>query len=126
MKLSFLAVAMLVWIGPCDEPFISLKLKDAGTCVDVSWVAGICGEAVLKIESKDYQTLGESWNGNDHVFFTILPCGTDEQGLTTGTFKVLIRESNTPDFGDCVRCKATVAYTGKNRYEIAFPSSCSN
>ena len=126
MKLSLVFVSTLLWLGPCDDSFISSKKQGAGTCVDVSWVAGICGEAVLKIESKEHQSLGESWNGNDHVFFTVLPCGSDDLANVGGTFKVLIKESNSPDFGDCIRCKATVGYTGKNKFEIALPSSCSN
>lgn len=126
MRLHLLVFLPLLWLGPCDEPFTSpVRSEFAGECIDVSYVAGICGEAVLKIESKDFQSLGEEWNGNEHVFFTVLPCGTDEAGLKTGTFKVLLNESNSIDFGDCVRCKATVAYDGKKRYEIAFPASCS-
>ena len=125
MRLPFLAIVPLLWLGPCDEPFTSSVRSDfAGECIDVSYVAGICGEAVLKIESKDFQSLGEDWNGNQHVFFTVLPCGADEAALKTGIFKVFLKESNSIDFGDCVRCKATLAYDGQKRFEIALTGTC--
>ncbi|MFZ9981613.1 MAG: hypothetical protein ACO3FI_06250 [Cyclobacteriaceae bacterium] len=126
MKFYSLLFIPLMWIGPCDEPFTSSKDRiGAGECIDVSLVAGICGEAVLKIETPEYQSLGESWNGHDHVFFTVIPCGSEDKVPAAGTFKVLLKEFNSSDFGDCIRCKATVAYTGEKRFQIAFISSCS-
>jgi len=125
MRFCTLLFLPLLWLGPCDEPFISGKrVAITGECLDVSWVAGICGEAVLKIETPEYQALGETWNGNDHVFFTVIPCESEDKVKTSGSFRVVLKETNTIDFGECIRCKATIAYTGKKRYEIAFLSSC--
>lgn len=125
MRLYSLLFLPLMWIGPCDEPFSSGAGRGpAGECIEVSMVAGICGEAVLKIETPEYQSLGENWNGSDHVFFTVIPCGSEDKVPASGTFKVVLKESNSNSFGECIRCKATVGYTGKKRFEIAFISSC--
>jgi hypothetical protein len=121
MKTSVIIV--LIFFGTlqaCNEG--ATAVLDAN-CLAVIYITGICGEAVLKIENPTMFHLGESWNGHNNVFFTQLPCGTDEQTLLDKTFFVeIIPETQTDN--DCVRCKATIGYNGTKRYNIALRHNC--
>ena len=96
-------------------------LSPDGKCILVSYVSGICGEAVLKIESPEYLSLGESWNGHESVFFTVLPCGTDGSDFEQAPFYVQLESFSVEE---CIRCKATIGYEGEKRYKISIPEKC--
>ena len=118
-KVSIIFLVILGLFQACDKG--ETALLDAN-CVQVSYVIGICGEAVLKIENPTQFHMGENWNGHENVFFTILPCGTDEQALSNGTFYVEIVPSIQDD--SCVRCAATIGYSGSKRYHIVLRNQC--
>jgi hypothetical protein len=104
----------------CEKLYIdpsSGKGDEKTQCITVSYSRGICREAVLKIEDPAFYGMGESWNGEDNVFFTVLGCEVNIEDLMNKKFKVLLSEvdnSNT----NCVACQATLAYTGSKKYFV--------
>ena len=46
------------------------KDSEKSQCITVSYNRGICREAVLKIEDPTFYGMGESWDGEDHVFYS--------------------------------------------------------
>ncbi len=93
----------------------------AGECIEVSYVTGICGQIVLKIENPEYYFLGETWNGNEHVFSTLLHC--DDMGKSTeGTFLVTIQDVYEP--GSCAVCLAMLDYSGEKKFPVRLVDVC--
>jgi hypothetical protein len=103
----------------CDNKYIEPISSGEGTapCITVSYSKGICGEAVLKIEDSAFYWMGESWNGEDNVFFTVLGCDVNVQALMNKKFKVLVSDKDNSD-PSCVRCAATLAYSGNKKYFV--------
>ena len=118
MKKLLLLPVVFLMAFQCDKAeFIGTD----GNCILVSYVSGICGEAVLKIESTEYINLGESWNGQDAVFFTVLPCGTESGDIEQAPFYVKLEPFSVEE---CIRCKATIGYEGEKRYKISISEKC--
>ncbi len=103
-------IALLALGLSCQE---SLNLE--GTVLEVSLVEEFCGQAILKIEDPAYHHLGESANGEENVFYTMLIC--DDMGIQTeGSFLVKLVAEYEP--GDCAVCLGLLAYDGDNRYNV--------
>ena len=84
-----------------------------GTVLEVSLVEEFCGQAILKIEDPVYYHLGESANGEENVFYTMLIC--EDMGIQTeGVFPVKLVAEYEP--GDCAVCLGLLAYDGDKRY----------
>jgi len=93
-------------------------------CLQVSYVSGICGEAVLKIEDPRFIQYGESWNGHANVFFGQLDCSfTDPLPKETKFYVSIHTDRVKLDFG-CAQCLATVDYQGSKRYFITKVGGC--
>lgn len=123
MKLTALLFALLAFIGPCDTDESSVvKNSIYENCFQVKTVASICGEAVLEIQTDKFKSLGEEWNGNYNVFFTTLPCGTESFWAVGSVFNVRLLEK--PAVGECIRCSATIGYTGARKYSVAVAEDC--
>ncbi len=86
-------------------------------CVTVSYVTGICRQAVFKIEEPDFYELGEQWNDQKNVFFTVLGCEINEASLKGRLFKVTIGGKDNSD-RNCVVCQAALDYTGRKKYFV--------
>ncbi len=93
-----------------------------GSCFAVSYVTGICGQAVLKIQNPEFYHLGETWNGHENVFLTSFACDVDESGLQDGIFYVSIPENFIP--GECARCAAAIDYSGSKKYPVNVLINC--
>ncbi|WP_424961113.1 hypothetical protein [Ekhidna sp.] len=84
-----------------------------GITLEVSLVEVFCDQAILKIEDPTYYHLGESANGEENVFYTMLTC--DDMGIQMeGVFLVKLVAEYEP--GDCVVCLGLLAYDGDKRY----------
>lgn len=92
-----------------------------GQCIEVSYVTGICGQAVLKIENPAFQHLGETWNGHEHVFLTEFSCA-DDMLSKDGKFNIIILADL--DLGNCARCAAAIDYNGNKRYPVKRVNNC--
>ena len=122
MRLYALAFVLpLAFIGPCDD---SEKVIPVGTCIKVSYVKGMCMEAVLQVVDERYVSLAEDWQGTENVFYGIFPCGTDWDKVSSGPFYVQILKE--PEQPSCVRCMATINYTGEKMYDVRVVDSCGN
>jgi hypothetical protein len=113
--LPILLSAISLWTCNCQDEATAYP-----DCFEVSYVTGICGEAVLKIQDPALYHLGESWSGHENVFFCMLPCGVDTQSLSNKTFRVAF---GNPDH-NCAVCLATIGYTGSKRYNIVITDTC--
>lgn len=93
-----------------------------GECIAVSYVRGICGQAVLKIHDPRYFYLGEDADGDTNVFLAGLECFTDYNVLQKHTFFV---ELNPADFNsNCAVCLAAVSYSGSKQYAVRVHETC--
>ena len=116
INLVCLACVLVLGAFQCTEKDES-ALPDDMVIVRVSIVASICGDAICRIEDKDYTYLGQrnfGFGGSvyDGVFTTVLPCPTlpGASAMTTAgndIFTVMI--SKKPFDGECnfARCMAT-------------------
>lgn len=114
LAISLLMFAMLSCNDDEAEPLNT-------SCIPVKYVDGICGTAILQIQDENFFTLGETANGFDHVFFTMLPCAADAEVLNGETFSISI--INKSDLGDCIQCLAAISYSGNKSYHIAIKES---
>ncbi|MEM6524495.1 MAG: hypothetical protein AAGF85_14060 [Bacteroidota bacterium] len=114
MKNVFFGILLMLMVTSCNE-------NDANpldlSCIEVSYVDGICAAAILQIEDERFFYLGETANGFENVFFTTLPCSFDDPILNSESFYISIIEDD--DLGDCIRCLATISYSGEKAYSIA-------
>jgi hypothetical protein len=118
MLVTFVLMCLACTEGPLPEELPAEK----EACFKVSYVDGICGHMVLKIEDARFAALGETWNGHTPVFYTFAPCQAPADLLTRDFFFVrLIENENT---GDCAYCLAYFSYTGTKRYHIEFVEAC--
>jgi hypothetical protein len=99
------------------DPLLDKEKEQKGKCVTVSYLTGICRQAVLKIEDPAFFGLGEQWNDNQNVFFTVLGCEIDEASLKGRVFKVTISSEDT-GVENCVVCQAALDYTGSKKYFV--------
>gem|GEM_PF-4329439 len=83
---------------------------------EVELVTTTCGEAVLQIQDSAHYAYGETWNGHDHVFFTVFDCTVDIEKLQEGPFMVTLVDEPGPQ--DCARCLATLDYSGNKKYHV--------
>lgn len=116
----------MVAVVNCSEPKI---INENTTCFQVSFVAGICGEAVLKVEDPAFFKYGETWNGHTNVFFTVFECSVGEStgsNVSNEKFFVEIKKENSLSNNDCVRCLATLDYQGTQRHLVKIVSECNN
>jgi hypothetical protein len=112
------SVCLSALLFSCDEKFPTYT----GECITVSYVRGICGQAVLKIKDPRYFHLGENADGDTHVFLARLECFTDSNILQNSTFYV---ELNPTDFNvDCAVCLAAVVYSGSKHYAVRVHEVC--
>lgn len=118
MKRILLILSLVVLFQACERQELALA---SGSCFEVSYVSGICGQAVLKIETPAFYHLGESWNGHDNVFLTMFSC-EDDMLSKEGTFYVTLLTE--PDPGDCARCQAAVDYSGNKNYPVKRVNQC--
>ncbi|MFM7855009.1 MAG: hypothetical protein ACKO96_24555 [Flammeovirgaceae bacterium] len=104
----------------CENLYIDPSAEGGGKktqCITVSYSKWICREAVLKIEDPAFYGMGETWDGEDHVFFTVLGCDINVETLMNKKFKVLVSDKDNSS-GNCITCQATLAYTGSKKYFI--------
>lgn len=103
-----------------DEAVIDQLIVDQD-CIEVSYVRGICGQAVLKILTPAYKHLGEKEGNDTDVFLTEFSC-EDANKSTEGTFYIQLLEK--PNLGDCPRCLAALIYNGKKKYNVRRVDTC--
>ncbi|MEQ6165630.1 MULTISPECIES: hypothetical protein [unclassified Ekhidna] len=101
-------IALLALCLSCRE-----SPNPEGLILEVSLVEAFCGQAILKIEDPVYYHLGESANGEENVFFTMLTCD-DMDIQAEDVFHVKLVGKYEP--GDCVVCLGLLAYDGDKRY----------
>ncbi|MBX2947203.1 MAG: hypothetical protein KF725_15340 [Cyclobacteriaceae bacterium] len=113
------SVCLFAILFSCDEKTPAYT----GECIAVSYLRGICGQAVLKIQDPKYFHLGEDADGDTNVFLAGLECFTDSNVLQKNTFYV---ELNPNDFNtNCAVCLAAVAYSGSKQYAVRVHETCS-
>ena len=116
----FLILSILVTTFGCNE---SNSVLPSDQCFEVSYITGICGQAVLKIENPAFFELGETWNGNENVFYTVFDCSVDESELDQSNFFVRIKQDTVDT--NCIRCLATIDYQGSKQYLVDIVDDCS-
>jgi len=122
MKIWRIAAVVLLVAGCTEKVLENETFIPHADCIKVSFVDGICGQIVLKIEDTRFAALGETWNGHAPVFYTTVPCQAPADLLQRDFFFVrLLERENT---GDCARCEAYFAYTGTKRYFIEVAEAC--
>jgi hypothetical protein len=99
------------------DPLLEKEKEQKGQCVTVSYLTGICRQAVFKIEDPAFYGLGEQWNDHKNVFFTVLGCEIDEASLKGKVFKVTISTTDTSN-RNCVVCQAALDYNGSKKYFV--------
>jgi hypothetical protein len=118
---KFVCLLCAFFVLSCErnmvDPLIEKEKKQQAQCVTVSYLTGICRQAVFKIEDPAFYSLGEQWSGHENVFFTVLGCEIDEASLKGRVFKVTINSKDTSD-RNCVVCQAALDYTGSKKYFV--------
>ncbi len=129
MKFAITFTALLITSIGCKETISpnaapnSEKFAPNSECFEVSYVTGICGQAVLKIENTAFFKYGETWNGHTNVFYTVFDCLVDEVKLKQARFFVTI--SNNPNI-DCPRCLAALDYQGSKKHSVNIVTDCNS
>ncbi|MBX2962812.1 MAG: hypothetical protein KF687_09890 [Cyclobacteriaceae bacterium] len=114
----FYSLCLLLALVSCDRELPEYN----GECITVTYVRGICGQAVLKIVDPRYFHLGENADSETNVFLAGLECFTDASILQKSTFYV---ELSPKDFNtDCAVCLAAVAYSGSKQYTVRVHEVC--
>jgi len=116
----FLIIAIASVLVSCREDAVVVPLDQ---CFEVSYVTGICDQAVLKIEDPAFFALGETSHGEQNVFYTVFDCSVDGSQLSKTNFFVKIKQ-DTSDM-NCIRCLAAVGYQGSKRYLVDVVDNCS-
>ena len=93
-------------------------------CFEVSYVTGICGQAMLKIENPAFFRFGETWDGHSNVFYTVFDCSVEEIKLKQARFFVTISQNNSDSYSNCVRCMAALDYQGSKKYFVSIVTEC--
>lgn len=120
MTKLFASLLIFLFLGmdKCSED----DTPATGQCIEVSLVQSLCSQAVLKIENPAFYHLGETWNGHQNVFFTMLGCSADEARLAGKRFFVTLEEKETDN--DCARCEALLLYQGNKKYFVQVHEVC--
>ena len=116
----FLIIASFATMFGCTD---NNDVAPSDQCFEVSYVTGLCGQAVLKIENPVFFKLGETWNGHENVFYTVFDCSVDEAELSKTSFFVRIKQNTTDT--DCIRCLALLDYQGSKQYLVDVVDDCS-
>jgi hypothetical protein len=111
------SLLVLSWEKNIIDPLPGKNDHEKPKCVSVSFVTGICRQAVFKIEDPAFYELGEQWNDQKNVFFTVLGCEINEASLKGRPFKVTISGKDSSD-RNCVVCQAALNYTGRKKYFV--------
>lgn len=119
-------IALLLIVFSCNENNSELPETQ---CFEVSYVTGICGQAVLKIEDPAFFKFGETWNDQENVFFTVFDCSAGEAHLNQAHlsqdhFFVQIRKSQPNPNINCAMCMAVLDYQGSKKYFVDIVSNC--
>jgi hypothetical protein len=77
-------IALLLIVFSCNE---NNSVLSETQCFEVSYVTGICGQAVLKIEDPAFFKFGETWNDQENVFFTVFDCSAGEAHLKSSALE---------------------------------------
>jgi len=118
-KINTLFILLIVFLAGCDTQ----EANQNTTCIAVTYLRGICGQAVLKIQQPAHYGFGENADGDEHVFLATLECGTDEAALQG---KVFFVQLDATDFNsNCAVCLAAVAYSGSKKYTVKIQNDCS-
>lgn len=120
MTKLFASLTIFLFLGfdRCSEE----ENATTGKCIEVSIVASICGNAVLKIEDPGYYHLGETWNDHQNVFYTFFGCSVKEAELAGKKFFVTLEKEQTDI--DCARCLAALDYNGQKKYFVRVHEVC--
>jgi hypothetical protein len=119
---SILFPALLITAISCKES--KLVVIPNNVCFEVSYVTGICGQAVLKIENPAFFKFGETWNGNTNVFYTVFDCSVDEMKLKQTRFFVTISQNNPNPNINCFMCLAALDYQGSKKHFVTIVAEC--
>jgi len=125
MKIIIASLLILSLASGCDNRNSTIVPKEfevAQKCFQVSYVTGICSQAILKIENPDFFSYGENLETYSNVFFTVFDCGVDESKLLQSKFYVSIIDK--PEDSSCVRCLAALDYKGTKKYHVQVVSKC--
>ncbi len=122
----FFFIALLPIVFSCNE---NNSVLIGTECVEVSYVTGICGQAVLKIENPAFFKFGETWNDQEHVFYTVFNCSADEVNVSLGHlsqnhFFVQIRQDQPNPNINCTTCFAALDYQGSKKYFADIVANC--
>lgn len=125
---SVFVVALLPIVFSCNDHNCDLTETQ---CFEVSFVTGICGHAVLKIEDPEFFDLGETWNEQENVFYTYFQCaangvGFNQSQLSQNRFFVRIRQNPPSPNPDCVMCAAALDYQGTKKYIVDIVANCNS
>jgi hypothetical protein len=124
MKLLPIFFTVLIFgASGCNETK-SVTPIASNECFEVSYVTGICGQAVLKIEKPAFFKFGETWNGHANVFYTVFDCSVDEMKLKQAHFFVIISKENPNPNINCVMCLAALDYQGSKKYFVTIVAEC--
>ncbi len=116
----FCAILMVFFtLQGCEKRELAIPGEN---CFAVSYLMGICGQAVLKIQNPEFYHLGETWNGHENVFLTDFACEVDVSSILKGIFYVSISENFS--LGECVRCAAAIDYTGSKNHPVNVLTNC--
>lgn len=118
---NFIGLIVFILAGMltgCDKQ----DVKRPDDCISVTYVRGICGQAVLKIQSPADYHYGEDADGDENVFLATLECFTDAEPLQDKVFYVQL---NPADFNsNCAVCMAAVMYSGSKHYKVRVQTNC--
>jgi hypothetical protein len=120
---SFLFIALLFTVFSCSE---TKSVVPTNQCFEVSYVKGICGQSVLRIENPAFFKFGETWNGYENVFYTVFDCSVDEGKLKQANFFVQIRQDPANPNIQCVMCTAALDYQGSKKYFVDVVGECNS
>ena len=124
MKKSIWLMLIMVTIA-CSDKKQDIPVGEnipVGDCIAVSYVRGICGQAVLKILDAPHFNKGENEGDDQNVFLATLECGIDLAKLNKSLFYV---ELNPDNFNsNCFVCLAALNYSGKLRYTVRLAAPC--
>jgi len=125
MKIITASLLVLSLASGCDNnnsTIVPKEFEGSQKCFEVSYVTGICSQAILKIENPNFFSYGENWGTYSNVFFTVFDCGVDESKLMQSKFYVSIIDK--PEDSSCVRCLAALDYKGTKKYHLKVFSKC--
>ncbi len=126
--MRILVALAIAFLAGCSNDVTGVEeneLKESATsdrCIKVSYVGGICGQALLKIEDPRFANLGGTWNELKDVFQTMLPC--DAPGDISARSFFFVRLIDRENVGECPRCLAIIEYPGVKAYHIELVETC--